>query len=169
MRDNLLSLEQFMQSHQDLFLVIGIVSAVLFASTLVLVPVVVVNLPADYFVRPKAKRGRPAVAFHILLLIVRNILGVLLLILGVLLLVLPGPGWLTILAAVALIDLPFKHKLEMKILSLPVVRNAVNVARAKRCKKPLLFPELRAKTGNKEKLRMNADGDRKGEKKEKME
>ncbi len=133
------TIELFFNAHQQLFLVVGIVSAALFVCSLVLVPIAVVNLPEDHFVKPKSIPARRTLVRHAILLIVRNVLGIPLLLLGIVLLVLPGPGWLTILAGIALIDLPFKHKLEMKILSLPVVRNSVNAARAKRGKKPFLF------------------------------
>ena len=132
---------QFFAAHEDLFLVVGIVSAALFAATLVLVPVVVVALPEDYFTRSKPAGNQGLFALRVFSLIARNVSGVFLLLLGLLLLILPGPGWLTILAGVALVDLPFKRRLEMKILSLPVVRSAVNGLRAKRGKKPLLFPD----------------------------
>jgi hypothetical protein len=131
----------FVETHQALFIVIGIVSAALLVTSLVLVPVAVVNLPEDYFVRPKAKPTGRSAALHMALRVIRNVIAAIFIPLGVLLLVLPGPGWLTILLGVELLDIPLKRKLEIKLLSLPVVRNAVNVMRAKRGKQPLQFPE----------------------------
>ncbi|MBN2351596.1 MAG: hypothetical protein JXD23_03430 [Spirochaetales bacterium] len=135
------AIKNFFAAHEDFFLVVGLVSAALFACTLVLVPVAVVALPEDYFTREKPAGNRRLFALRVFSLVARNVLGIVLLLLGILLLILPGPGWLTILAGVALIDLPFKRRLEIKILSLPVVRNAVNGLRAKRGKKPLQFPD----------------------------
>ncbi len=142
------AIEQFIIGHQPLILAVSIASGVLFLTSLILIPFAVLRIPEDYFIRTKQQPGesgagrirRPPIAWRAAWLIVRNILGVLFLILGGLLLVLPGPGWLTILVGIALIEFPLKHKLEMKILSLPVVRNAVNSYRVKKNKPPILFP-----------------------------
>jgi hypothetical protein len=134
------AIEWFILFHQELFLVAGIVSAALFLVSLVLVPVAVINLPEDHFVKNKNKQKKRPAAVHLAVSLIRNFLGIVFLILGVILLVLPGPGWLTILLGIALLDFPFKHKLELKVLSLPVVRQAVDRLRSKYHKPPLQFP-----------------------------
>ncbi len=143
------AISQFILNHQGLILVISIVSAVLFLMSLILIPFAVLRLPADYFINKKKKlklsdlppAKRTVILWRIGVLVIRNILGILFLIIGGLLLVLPGPGWLTILLGIALLDFPFKHKLELKVLSLPVVRHAVNAFRIKKNKPPIRFPE----------------------------
>jgi hypothetical protein len=126
--------------YKDLLFIIGIISIVLFLLTLIFVPVIVVNLRADHFVRAKDAEKKQRSVFSVIFYIGKNSLGILLLLLGLLLIVLPGPGWLTILAGIALVDFPFKHKLELKILTIPVVCKAINHYRTKHKKPPLIFP-----------------------------
>jgi hypothetical protein len=150
------TIQQFIIDHQGLILSVSVASIVLFLVSLVFIPFAVLRLPADYFLRKKkplteaviSPARRLVLVWRALVLVVRNILGILFLILGAILLVLPGPGWLTILVGIALLDFPFKHKLEMKVVSLPVVRNAVNAYRIKKNKPPIRFPEPASPEGS---------------------
>ena len=107
-------------------LALGLSMAVLVLGAL-LVPWVVVRLPVDYFARdPEGVRtdekGSP---LRMIARLLRNALGVVLLLAGIAMLVLPGQGILTMLAAFSLLDLPGKRKLEHKLLGLPAVHAVV--------------------------------------------
>ena len=74
-----------------------------------------------------------------LFLFVKNAIGALLFVAGVLMLFLPGPGVLTILAALALLNFPGKRKLELRVLHIPSVLSAINRVRARAGRLPLSF------------------------------
>jgi hypothetical protein len=98
----------------------------------------VLRIPADYFVAPRTQGWRerhPVVRWT--LVIAKNLLGAILLVLGIAMLVAPGPGIVTLLVAVILLDVPGKHALERRIITLPSVLRVINHMR-RRANRPLL-------------------------------
>lgn len=114
-------------------LIIGLASAATFFGSIAAIPWLLRRLPADYFVRPPPKHPLPVK-------IVRNLLGFTLITAGITLLVLPGQGILTILIGLSIVDLPAKHRAVCWILQRPRVLNAVQRARAKTGRPPLVVP-----------------------------
>ena len=122
--------------------VIGIASAVMFLLSLVIVPIIIVRIPDDYFRRSERKIHPWAKHHPILrcsLVIGKNILGLVLLIMGILMLVLPGQGLLTMLFGIALMDFPNKYRLERRIVQIPSVLKSINWIRKKAKHKPLVI------------------------------
>jgi hypothetical protein len=133
------------QEHQLLLGWIGSVSLGMLVLTVVAFPIVVVNLPSDYFVRERRQLARvsrrhPAVWWF--LTIVKNILGLVLILAGVAMLVLPGQGLLTILMGLALMNFPGKYALERRIVGRPAIAAALNRMRRVAGKPPLEIPSL---------------------------
>jgi uncharacterized membrane protein SpoIIM required for sporulation len=120
---------------------LGIASAVMLVISAMLIPYLIVRLPADFYAENNQRRrlfqDRPIL--RSLFLTVKNTLGGFLLVAGILMLVLPGQGILTILAALALLDFPGKRKLEMSILHRPAVSKSINWLRQRAGHEPLLF------------------------------
>lgn len=116
-----------------------VLAAVTFVLSLILVPVIIIRLPSDYFreKRRVARLGHPLA--RTLILIVRNALGLLLLVAGIAMLVLPGQGVLTILVALGVMDFPGKYRLERSIVRRPAVANSLNWVRRKAGKPPLVL------------------------------
>jgi hypothetical protein len=110
----------------------------------VLVPVVVTRLPADYFVRLKSQRPHASAPMRFVLYWLRNLFGVLLVLAGVLMLVLPGQGLLTILAGLSLVDFPGKRKLQLKLLRIPQIHHTIDHIRQRAGKPPLRLDERTA-------------------------
>ncbi len=113
---------------------LGAISIVMFLGTLIAVPILVARIPHDYFVRSSDAESsfrqlHPALA--VLLLIAKNLLGVILLVAGITMLVLPGQGLLTLLLGLMLINFPGKKSLEWKLIRNKKVLNAVNWIRQK--------------------------------------
>ncbi len=111
-------------------------------TSLALVTVVLVRLPADYLRRPVAA----PVADHAgwcsrIGWLGRNLLGVLLVVLGVLLCLpgVPGQGILTIVVGILFLDFPGKHRLERKVASHPKVLQSINRLRLRFGRPPLSF------------------------------
>ena len=124
--------------HQEIWL-LGIGSAVMLVISAIVIPFLIVRLPADFYVENNHPRhlfqNRPLL--RILFLTLKNSVGAALFVAGVLMLVLPGQGILTILAALALLDFPGKRKMEMRILHRPIVLNTVNWLRLRAGRDPL--------------------------------
>jgi cytochrome b561 len=68
---------------------------------------------------------------------IANLVGGALIVLGILMLVLPGQGLLSILAGVAIADVPGKRRVLLWSLGQPRVRQAVNALRARRGVEPI--------------------------------
>jgi hypothetical protein len=100
-------------------------------ASLVLVPRYLATLPRDYL-----RNARP-VRHSLALRILRNVLGVVLMLLGLAMLILPGQGLLTLLVGALLVDFPRKHALVVRLLGRPKVLAVVNKLRARRQAGPL--------------------------------
>lgn len=121
-------------------LTLGIVSAATLLISLVLVPWLIVMMPADYYAETNARhvfQSRPLL--RSLFLLVKNAIGAVLLCVGVAMLFLPGQGLLTMLAGLALLNFPGKRRLEMRFLHAPRVLGSINWLRARAGREPLTF------------------------------
>jgi hypothetical protein len=89
----------------------------------------VIQLPVDYFT---AKRRRPLGSWarhpllRALLVVAKNLLGLLLLVAGVVMLIVPGQGLLSIAVALVLLDFPGKFRLERWLATRKAVWRSLN-------------------------------------------
>ncbi|PID45453.1 MAG: hypothetical protein CSB47_08600 [Proteobacteria bacterium] len=130
------------QINSELIVILGLVSVITFVLTLLLVPVVVVRIPEDYFsddYRHVSRLAQYHPVLRYVLILLKNLLGLVLLVMGVLMLVLPGQGLLTIFFGIALMDFPGKFKLERKLVSYPKILHSINWIRKKANRKPLVI------------------------------
>lgn len=122
---------------------LGALSVLSLIATLVLLPLLVVRIPPEYFrhrhrVRDYAHDRHP-VAHHTLV-VLKNMLGVALVLAGISMLLLPGQGLLTLLIGLMLTDFPGKYGLEKRLVRQPGVLKAVNWLRARSGHPPVLAP-----------------------------
>lgn len=110
-----------------------------------LVTLVVVRLPADYFINDRsAERWKER---HVLLrwplLILQHVFGVILIGLGIIMSLpgVPGQGLLTILIGIMMLQFPGKKKFEMLILKRPIVRLGIDKLRTRFGRPPLQLDE----------------------------
>jgi len=103
-----------------------------------LLPVVILRLPPDYFSRSRAVEPAPRSLSGWLRRVTQNVLGVIFLLAGVAMLVLPGQGVLTILIGLMLVDFPGKRGLERRIVGRPTILRILNSMRARRSLPPLI-------------------------------
>jgi hypothetical protein len=126
----------------SVLLALALGSAVMFGLSLIGVPWFVARLPADYFSGRKRRAlgmgARRIRGTRLLLVILKNLVGGFLLFVGVLMLFLPGQGLLTIVAALALLDFPGKHRLQRRLVAWPPVLNALNALRRRADRPPLV-------------------------------
>jgi archaellum biogenesis protein FlaJ (TadC family) len=118
-------------------------SVAMFLATALLVPLLVIEMPADYFVVERLPSARQSALHHLLHLlwtILRNVLGAIVLLAGVLMLFTPGQGVLTILVGLGLCTFPGKRTLELRLIQRPSVHRVVNWIRRRAEKAPLRLP-----------------------------
>ena len=123
---------------------LGLFSVVAFVGSLIVIPVLIGRMRADYFCThwhqvEERHHRHPALAWVILLL--RNGAGVILVIAGVAMLVLPGQGLLTILIGICVMDFPGKRHLLDRLSQIPQIERGLNWIRRKQGKEDFIFPE----------------------------
>ena len=118
-------------------------SIVSFVGSLIAIPWILVRLPQDYFCEhhPRTWMKDHHPILRLIALGVKNVIGWLLLLGGIAMLVLPGQGLLTILIGVSLMDFPGKRAIERKLVSRPMVLQAINHIRQRFDRPPLLIDE----------------------------
>lgn len=127
------------------FILLG-ASIVVSLGGMLLLPWAVVRIPTDYF----AHKRPPRLPFHdhhpviqIGLVVAKNVLGLVLFLggLAMSLPMIPGPGIISALLGLMLMDLPGKRRLERWIVRQPYVLRAMNALRARAGRPPLEAPE----------------------------
>ncbi len=121
---------------------LAVVSAITFILSVIIVPIILIRLPADYFSRNRNSRAPCASAHPLIkfpLLILKNSFAVILIIAGIAMLALPGQGILTIVAGIVLLDFPGKHQAERWIIERKYILHAINWVRTKAGKSELLM------------------------------
>jgi hypothetical protein len=114
-----------------------LIGAVIFlvslAINVVIVGVVVVTLPRNYFSSHYSHDFLPDSSWLARwgATIAKNIAGMILLLLGIVMLVGPGQGILTILCGLIMLDIPGKRPFEARLVKRPAVLAAVNRLRAR--------------------------------------
>jgi hypothetical protein len=123
-----------------MFAALGVLSAALLVLSMVVFPLVVIHLPADYFVRPHRapahQQRRHPIAWAALT-VLKNAAGLALILAGLAMLVLPGQGILTVLVGLALTNFPGKFRVERALFARPAVHRSLNRIRELAGRPPL--------------------------------
>lgn len=131
---------EFLKEHQEFVWPVAATSLVIFLASVFIIPAIVVRIRPDYFAhhkRPPNRWAESSVAVRTMILIAKNLLGILLLIAGFIMLALPGQGLLTILVGLLLINFPHKYRFERWLVSRGPILRSVNWLR-RRAKQPPL-------------------------------
>jgi hypothetical protein len=120
------------------------VSVAMFVLTPIATAWTLVRLPPDYFVKEERRpleswENRPEL--RIMLLVIKNILGILLVVAGLVMLVVPGQGLLTIAVGLVLTDFPGKFRLQRWIVARKSVWRSIGWLRNRAGKPPLKRPD----------------------------
>lgn len=116
-------------------------SAATFIVSLILVPMMVVRIPSDYFTHKKRHPKRPEKyppVIRIIVLILKNLMGLVLVLAGILMLVLPGQGLFTMVVGIMMMNFPGKYKLERWIVERGPVLKSINWLRRRAGHDPLI-------------------------------
>lgn len=127
-----------MEQFEQFFIWLSILSAVTFLFSLLMLPWLLGKIPVDYFIRPRDEDR-----WHILLqprTLLRNLVGLPVLLAGVAMLVLPGQGILTIMVGLALMNFPGKFELERWVITRNGLLHTINWVRSKGKHPPLKSP-----------------------------
>ena len=137
------ALQTFLTHNEALLGWLAVASGLMFVGSAVIIPWLLIRLPADYFAATKRHSWLRESRYPLLYLplqLLKNLIGILLVLLGLLLFVLPGQGLLTIIIGIALVDFPQKYKLESALVRRKTVRQSINWLRKKYNRPPLQFP-----------------------------
>lgn len=132
---------KWLHVHRFALNVIGLLSFLTFIGTLILIPILLVKIPSDYFVRPEivsTSTSKLYRVFRYIFIIIKNIFGIVFMLSGFIMLFLPGQGVLTILIGLSLMNFTGKRNLERKIVQKQSMHSAINWIRAKAGKELLL-------------------------------
>ncbi len=128
-----------LEGHGTLLGWLGGLSLLMFAGSLIAVPLLIVRLPEDYLHREHKLVLQWPWWISAPFLVLKNGLGILFVLSGLAMLVLPGQGLLTLFIGLVLLDFPGKRLLIRRTLGHGRIFRAVNRLRA-RLGKPLLEP-----------------------------
>ena len=138
--------------HKIAFWWIGTFSIATFVGTLIIIPILIVRIPADYFKRRVQKQKSCYKEQHAVICCIgtvfKNILGALFALAGFAMLFFPGQGLITILIGIMLLNFPGKVALQLRIVQQQNVLRAINWMRTKADRPALELPKLsRTKRG----------------------
>ena len=131
---------ELIQEYKELAFWVTVGSILLFFVSLIFIHLFLVRIPPNHFIRnidskqQKEFKFRP---FKLCLIILKNIVGIVLLLCGIAMLVLPGQGILTILISAMLIDFPARERFTYWLISRPIVLKTVNKIRKRAKRQPL--------------------------------
>ena len=135
---------EWILSHETAIWWVAGASVVTLVAGLVAVPVLAIRIPADYFAHRARETTRWAGRHPVvrcLLLVGKNLLGCVFLAAGMAMLVLPGPGVLTTLVALTLLDFPGKFRIERWIVARRPLLGTINWLRQRAGRTPLALEE----------------------------
>lgn len=127
---------------KDVLIGVGLFALSLSLSFLA-IGIVMVKIPENYFSPHYTQDFLPNSSWFVRwgAVILKNALGVFLILLGIVLSLpgIPGQGLLTILLGLIMLDIPGKRPLEAKIIQRPAILSAINNLRARYNKPPLIL------------------------------
>ncbi|MBT23379.1 MAG: hypothetical protein CMD62_03840 [Gammaproteobacteria bacterium] len=130
----------FLQNNQ-IFLYISGLSTIFFLLSLLGLSWLISIIPHDYFVDKKRvsliKMKNPLMWLPII--IIKNSIGLVLILCGILMLILPGQGVLTIITGLIFLDYPGKFRFERSLVRNKLILNSMNWIRRKLDKPDLII------------------------------
>jgi len=130
----------FIHNHEELILWLTIASVIGLIVSFVLIPWILIQIPSDYFSHEKRQKhqwGSYPPVIRLILLLMKNILGVIFIISGIIMLFIPGQGIITIIIGIILTDFPGKYKIERWIINHTAILKYINQLRAKAKQSPI--------------------------------
>ncbi len=117
-------------------------SILTFFASLIVVPMLLVRIPPDYFTHERRNRmpwDHQHLVIRALLIVIKNAFGAILLVMGLIMLFTPGQGLITVLVGLLLLNYPGKYRLEKWIVSRPSIFRSINWLRKRAGRQPLVL------------------------------
>ena len=108
---------------------LGSFSIVVFLGFIIAIPILIVRLPADYFLNqatPNHKSKKTVSLPRMIYRVFKNAIGIVFILAGIGMLFLPGQGILTLIIGISLLNIPGKHHLFLAILQQKKVLESMN-------------------------------------------
>ncbi len=129
----------FSSNYAEWSYLLAIASLAFLLLSILFIPFIISRIPADYFMAPRRSLSTERLSLQrILLKVIRNTIGVLLILAGIIMLVLPGQGILTILAGLFILDFHGKYKFERYLVRKQIILKSLNWIRRRQN-----IPEIR--------------------------
>jgi hypothetical protein len=139
----------WIESHERVLWWLAAASMVLLFVSAIAAPFLLGRIPIDYYAHTRRSR-KPWADLHpvmrALLVTGKNALGLVFVVAGIAMLLLPGPGIITVLAGLMLLDFPRRHRLERWIVLQPRALRSINWVRQRNGYPPLVADDLRGAT-----------------------
>ena len=137
---------EWIRIHEIALWWISALSMATFTGTLIIIPILVIRIPTDYF-RRKKQKSEPCHKNHYTIicfigLVLKNLFGIVFILAGTAMLFLPGQGFITILIGVMMLNFPGKFKLQLRIVQQPTILRTINWMRTKADRPALKVPKL---------------------------
>ena len=133
-------MREWLNEYETLLWWLAGASALIFIASLFIIPALIVRIRPDYFSheqRPPSRFANQHAVLRAVILVGKNLLGIVLMIAGLAMQVLPGQGLLTMLVGFMLIDFPGKYKFERWLISRPAISRPLNWLRRRAGRPPL--------------------------------
>ena len=130
------TLIQYLDQYEELFIMIGVISAAVFILTLLLTPYLLGFMPVDYFSSKRKHAIEIKSVWDFVKFIVTTVIGIFLVLAGIIMLVTPGQGIISILLGLFLMEFPGKRTLELKFINHTPTYKTLNWLRHKAGKPP---------------------------------
>ena len=133
-------MRELIAEYQTLLWLLAAASLLIFLASLFIIPAIVVRIEPDYFAhekRPEGAWAKSSAPVRLAVLVVKNVLGVVLILAGLVMLGLPGQGLLTMLVGVLLINFPGKYRFERWLVSRRLICRPMNWLRKRAGREPL--------------------------------
>ncbi len=118
-----------------------ILSISTFSLSLFFIPFFIARLPREYFLKYQTHPHYEGKRLHVVLLVLRNIAGIVLVAAGILMLFLPGQGLLTILIGILCMSFKGKRNMILSLISKSTIQKSLNWTRNKMKKPPFHWHE----------------------------
>jgi len=122
--------------------VLATISLLTFFISIVCIPLLVARIPRNYFHHQQHHTPPPRAPLSLgalFVLLLRNMIGLLLLLAGIAMLFLPGQGLITIVIGIAIMSFPYKRRLLTRLTRPVTVRKSLDWIRLKMQKDPFYW------------------------------
>jgi len=132
----------YFEELESLLQLLAVLSLLTFAVSLVCIPLLVARLPRNYFLHRSDLGNSPSATISIgtvIVMLLRNLIGLALVAAGILMLFLPGQGVITMVIGIAVMSFPYKRKLLVGLTRPVSVRKSLDWLRRKMKKEPFYW------------------------------